>query len=76
MTTVKGGRAMAMTHPATRSVWRRIPWRKVIAFCLVVPLAIMFLIPLYWMVIASFKSREEVWAWPIKWWPHRFLWRN
>ena len=27
--------------------WGRIPWNKIIAFILVIPLAIMFLVPFY-----------------------------
>jgi multiple sugar transport system permease protein len=56
--------------------WQRMPWRKIIAIAIIIPLAIIFAIPFYWMVISSLKTKDEVFAWPIVWFPKRLLWSN
>lgn len=65
-------------RPARRPAfsWARISWSKVIAFILVLPLAALFITPFFWMISASFKTKDEVWAWPIKWLPDRVRWEN
>lgn len=62
--------------PTARPWWRGIPWRRIIAFALIVPLAASFFLPFYWMVISSLKTKDEVFAWPVVWWPEKFLWKN
>lgn len=42
----------------------------------VAALAILFLIPLVWMVLTSLKSVAETYALPVIWWPHKLLWSN
>ena len=76
MTVVNQSRRLVASGVGRRIRWRRIPWQKLLAFALVIPLAVSFVIPFYWMVVASFKTKDEVWAWPIRWWPERILWRN
>jgi len=56
--------------------WRRIPWRKIFALTLIIPMAISFALPFYWMVISSLKEMNEVFAWPVVWFPKKLLWRN
>ena len=56
--------------------WRRFPWRKLIAFALLIPLAVSFAVPFYWMLISSLKSKDEVFAWPMVWFPKGLLWQN
>ncbi len=74
--TSMGAHAQRASLPASRS-WRHgVPWRKIIAFALIVPLGVSFFLPFYWMVISSFKTKDEVFAWPMVWWPKEFLWRN
>ena len=56
--------------------WQRLPWARLIALVLVLPLAFSFAVPFYWMLISSLKTKDEVFAWPIVWFPKRLLWRN
>ncbi len=49
---------------------------NVAAFVVVLGLAVMFIFPLIWMVLTSFKSVGETYAVPIVWWPERFRWSN
>jgi multiple sugar transport system permease protein len=56
--------------------WGRVPWRKIIALALIIPLAVVFAIPFYWMVISSLKTKDEVFAWPMVWFPKELLWSN
>ncbi|MBN1400054.1 MAG: carbohydrate ABC transporter permease [Anaerolineae bacterium] len=56
--------------------WGRVPWRKIIALALIIPLAVIFAIPFYWMVISSLKTKDEVFAWPMVWFPKELLWGN
>lgn len=68
---------LARVHfPTSRAWWRRLPWRKILAFALIIPLAVSFALPFYWMVISSLKTKDEVFAWPIVWFPKVLLWRN
>ena len=56
--------------------WSRLPWARIIALVLVLPLAFSFAVPFYWMLISSLKTKDEVFAWPIAWFPKQLLWRN
>lgn len=38
--------------------------------------AVIFMGPIYWMVISGFKSMDEIFAQPIVWWPHTLRWNN
>ncbi|MCD6519600.1 MAG: carbohydrate ABC transporter permease [Anaerolineae bacterium] len=60
-------------HPGKRF---RVPWRKTLAFSLIIPLSILFFIPFYWMIISSLKTKDEVFAWPIVWFPKVLHWEN
>lgn len=75
MTTIEESRSSASNF-LDGGVFHRIPWRKFIAFALVGALAVLFALPFYWMVISSFKTKDDVWAWPIRWWPEKFHWEN
>jgi multiple sugar transport system permease protein len=48
----------------------------VVAFLVVLILATGFVVPLYWMLITSFKSVQEVYHLPPIWWPKHFLFHN
>jgi multiple sugar transport system permease protein len=56
--------------------WGRVPWRKIIGLAMIIPLAVIFAIPFYWMVISSLKTKDEVFAWPMVWFPKELLWSN
>ena len=41
-----------------------------------VALTVVFLFPIYWLFIMSFKTAEEIFAYPPKWWPSHFGFDN
>jgi len=43
---------------------------------LLLPLAIMFLMPFFWMVSTALKSDRQVFAWPLVWIPSPLVWKN
>lgn len=49
---------------------------RVLAFCIVVICALVFVFPLYWMVATSFKASGQVFQLPPVWWPTRPRWNN
>ena len=58
------------------SLFRSVPWRKVLLLVSLSFLVITFVMPFYWMIISSLKRREEVFAWPVVWFPRPLLLRN
>jgi len=48
----------------------------VIAFLIVLASAIVFIFPVYWMLITSLKSDPEVFHFPTIWWPAQLRWDN
>jgi ABC-type glycerol-3-phosphate transport system permease component len=42
----------------------------------VVIAAVIFALPLYWLVITSLKAIDEVFADPLVWWPRQLVWSN
>lgn len=76
MSATTRGTAIALPRARYRINWRRLPWRKIIALIIIIPLAFSFFIPFYWMVISSLKTKDEVFAWPMVWFPKQLLWRN
>ncbi|MGH2614570.1 MAG: carbohydrate ABC transporter permease [Thermomicrobiales bacterium] len=49
---------------------------QVLAFVMVLGFAIIFIAPIYWMVMTSFKSLPEVFQDPPAWWPAQLVWSN
>jgi multiple sugar transport system permease protein len=47
-----------------------------VAFAVVVLLAVLFLLPIYWMIVTSLKNLDEVFHDPLVWWPRRLIWHN
>ena len=43
---------------------------------LLTALVLTFLVPTIWMVVSSFKASTEIFAYPIKWFPEKLMWRN
>lgn len=37
---------------------------------------VFFLFPIYWMIVASLKTLDEVFLFPPSWWPSTLQWRN
>lgn len=59
---------------------RRNRWlealRQPLPFLAVVVFAIIFVLPIYWMLVTSLKSLDEVFADPLVWWPRQLVWGN
>ncbi|MBN1562292.1 MAG: carbohydrate ABC transporter permease [Anaerolineae bacterium] len=71
----------SITTPRHR--WRNDWWlitRKIIghvsAYVIMTALALVFMIPLLWMLSTSLKGRWEIFAWPPTWIPETFHWEN
>lgn len=54
---------------------RRLTGRTVI-FLVLVAGSVAFLLPFFWMVTTSLKTRQQIFAFPIQWIPHPVLWHN
>ena len=50
--------------------------RKAIAYCVVIPGAILMLIPIAWMLLTCFKKESQLYKFPIEWWPQPWVWSN
>src|SRR5690348_9153351 len=61
-----------------RARQRRIVERtgEAVALGVVLFFAVVFIFPLYWMVITSLKTLGEVFQVPPVWWPARLMWSN
>lgn len=55
---------------------RRQQIGHVIAFVFVLACSILFVFPIYWMVVTSLKAVPEVFHLPPVWWPQKLLWGN
>src|SRR5689334_21819427 len=49
---------------------------QALAFVAVLFFALLFVAPLIWMIITSFKSIQEVYSDPVVWWPAVLRWSN
>ncbi|MDN5360531.1 MAG: multiple sugar transport system permease protein [Thermotogaceae bacterium] len=50
--------------------------KRIIIYLILVAVMIMINLPFLWMVITSFKTEEEVFSWPIKFYPTLFSFEN
>src|SRR3954471_3119396 len=76
-----GDQALATIAPQDRaSSYRRArilqTAGRVVAFLIVLAAAIVFIFPVYWMVVTSLKSTPEVFHVPPVWWPAQPQWGN
>ena len=39
-------------------------------------ITIIFLFPIYWLFMISFKTADEIYSYPPVWWPHQLQWSN
>jgi len=62
-------RARAAVRVATG---RRKPvkWGDALRFVVLVVLALLFLVPIYWMIATSLKTEAAAVSQPVQWWPH------
>lgn len=72
--TVAAGRARGRVEDGLRVETRRGTgrprWRDLPRFLLLTFLAVLFLLPVYWMVTTSLKTEAATVARPVQWWPH------
>ncbi|WIB79041.1 carbohydrate ABC transporter permease [Curtobacterium sp. MCPF17_002] len=54
----------------------RSPWSSVIARVVLIAMCLLFLVPIYWMVISALKGNSELGAFPPTWFPHWLDWSN
>lgn len=64
-----------MINPQSAALLRRIPGRAV-TYAVMTVLAVIFMIPLLWMLSTSLKTRWEIMAWPPQWVPETPYWQN
>ena len=81
--TVRGSRARTGTTGRRRgepsrntdgSVRSR--WSSVGARIVLIAMSVLFLVPIYWMVISALKGNQELGAFPATWFPHWLDWAN
>jgi ABC-type glycerol-3-phosphate transport system permease component len=66
---------IVMAEPV-RKARRALNSRQLQLFCLVAVIAVVILLPLFWLLISSFKSAGEYTAYPIQFFPSRLRWSN
>lgn len=67
-----------MSRPRTESasyVAARVTQRSVLYVLLAIA-GFLFLLPLFWLFVSSFKTNSEIYQWPLAWWPAEFRFDN
>ncbi|MCA5924254.1 MULTISPECIES: carbohydrate ABC transporter permease [Curtobacterium] len=54
----------------------RSVWSSVTARIILIAMSVLFLVPIYWMVISALKGNTELGAFPATWYPHWLDWGN
>jgi len=63
------------SRPAGRAaLWRYL--RPVLQHLVLIAVALLFIVPIYWMVISGVKDSEEIFTRPLVWWPRVWRWSN
>lgn len=74
-----GGRALS-THKGIAELWHTVKLRRVAAaivtYLILTIGGIAFSVPFYWMVMSSLKPIDEIFTFPIQWWPKVPQWQN
>ena len=50
--------------------------RRVFAHMMLAPLAVIFMLPYFWMLSTALKTDRQVFAWPLVWIPNPIQWSN
>ena len=58
-----------------RGRWFGSRWQPLPFFAVVI-CAILFALPIYWLIVTSLKAVDEVFADPLVWWPRQLVWSN
>jgi multiple sugar transport system permease protein len=64
------------THTSSQVRTLRRLWRNVWPHLLLATLAVIFLVPFYWMIVSSLKTKETMFSNPIVWVPPVLHWEN
>lgn len=51
-------------------------FNKLATFLILLAVAVLFLLPLFWMISTSLKPKEQIFAYPLIWFPHPPQWAN
>ena len=51
-------------------------WRQTVRFLAAVLITLFFLFPIYWLFMISFKTADEIYAFPPGWWPKTLQFSN
>ncbi|MBK8559555.1 carbohydrate ABC transporter permease [Candidatus Amarobacter glycogenicus] len=66
--------------PAGAARSRRMPWQSwlglAVQYALVAGVVLLICAPLFWMLTASVKTRQEIYTLPISWLPETYAWEN
>jgi len=54
----------------------RASTRLALRYAAAVMLTVLFLFPIYWLFMISFKTADEIYAFPPVWWPASLQWNN
>jgi multiple sugar transport system permease protein len=68
----------AVELPAERR-WNRLLPRllgEVVKHALLIAVAVIFLVPFYWMVTSALKDNNQIFAFEPRWWPDPVVWEN
>ena len=60
--------------PVSQSQSQRL--RQILGYCLAILVAILFLLPLFWMISSSLKPEYQVLEYPPRWIPDPIQWSN
>jgi multiple sugar transport system permease protein len=55
---------------------RRDQTRTALRLLFAIVITVFFLFPIYWLFMISFKTADEIYAYPPVWWPHSLQWSN
>lgn len=70
-------RPVTTTEPAAAQPYRRRERTiRVLAYAAMVVALLVVALPLYWIVVTSFKQRPDIYTLPVTWWPSVFHPRN
>ena len=68
---------IAQNEPAAPLQQRKIPFIGALGrHAILIGVALIFLLPFYWMVISAFKTKRDIFARPPMWWPDPIQWEN
>lgn len=64
--------ATVVTGDAEDDRRRRIRWVTILGYAAMVCVLVIVALPLFWIVMTSFKARPDIYTIPVTWWPSTF----